>query len=772
MPYWPQTKIACVIRQRDSLRTPRGIGFYLTALILVAVVPMVIITGVLVWRQSELQREGFERGLEQTALALSVAVDRQLFSYRVMLETLALSELLQRGEIDQFYQQAKQVSDGSGAIFISLFSSDGRQLFNTLQPAGRTLPTPFKDPRVQLDDPDRPPVGDPTFLKRTFETKAATYSDLTYGLVAGRLIFLVNVPVMRDAKVAYVLNAAFGPEAMTRLLQENPIFRGVPAVIYDRKGFIVGRWQAADEYLGKRVRSYNQMKGKAVGSGSGTTLEGVKVYYAHATSSTTGWGVDVGSDRGAIEAQLKAIWGVGVALAALGLATGVLLALMLAGRLRKSITVLAESARTNAPPKLAGLETREVTDLKQALDSAAHVRETQAEERERRLVAEAREAEAKQASVMKDRFIAVLSHELRNPLASIRNCVALFRIAVERPGTPIKDMIEVLDRQSAHLTRLVNDLLDVSRISLQRLSLHKEHIDLRDAVQQAIETATPGLQARRHHLARNTPDHEVPVTGDLQRLSQVIANLLDNAAKFTPEGGNIEVALTKENGNALVAVKDSGRGIERSALNEIFLPFGQSERPATEYAASGLGLGLAVSRSLAELHGGSLRVHSEGPGKGSEFVLALPLAEDGRATVPARAEPDLRPIGKKVLVVDDNADAANGTAMLLKQFGCETRVAYDGETGLRLVAEWQPDVLLLDIGMPHIDGYEVARRVRNTDLAKPPLVVALSGWGQDVDKERSMAAGFDSHLVKPVGAHELRSALSGDATNVRRAAIG
>src|SRR4051812_813328 len=252
--------------------TPRGIGYYLIALILLAVVPLVLISGVLIWRQSELQRDAFERSLLQTAHALSVAVDRQLNSYRVMLETLAESDSLARGDMPTFHRFSARAAQAHGAVFVSLFDRDGRQVFNTLRPAGEPLPTPFKDPRAQIEGPNKPPVGDPSYLRLALETGQPNVSDLTYGLVAGRLIFVVNLPVVRDGRVRYVLNAAFAPDVMTRLLQENPAFRGVPAVIFDRKGFIVGRWQGAEAYVGRRVSSFEEVKDRASGVGTGETL--------------------------------------------------------------------------------------------------------------------------------------------------------------------------------------------------------------------------------------------------------------------------------------------------------------------------------------------------------------------------------------------------------------------------------------------------------------------------------------------------------------------
>src|SRR5919201_1735477 len=322
---------------RDSAATEartRGIGFYLVALIMLAVVPLVVIAGVLVLRLAYLQRQAFEQSLTQTAVALSVAVDRQLDSYRVMLETLAQADELKLGRIDAFHALSTRAAAKHGALFVSLFDSDGNQIFNTLRPPGEPLPTPFRDPRVGADDPDRPPVGDPSALRRVLETGRAVNSDLLFGLVAGRLLFTMNVPVLENGKVAYVLNAAFTPDVMTKLLQDNPRFSGVPAVIFDRQGFIVGRWKDAEKFTGQRVGGWSFIRAQHADSGvnAGTTLEGIPVHYSFARSRNSGWGVNVGVERTAMESAARMSWIVGGTLAAAGLFLGVLLALLVASR--------------------------------------------------------------------------------------------------------------------------------------------------------------------------------------------------------------------------------------------------------------------------------------------------------------------------------------------------------------------------------------------------------------------------------------------------------
>jgi signal transduction histidine kinase/CheY-like chemotaxis protein len=586
--------------------------------------------------------------------------------------------------------------------------------------------------------------------------------------VAGRLIFIVNIPVWRDGKVAYVLNAAFAPDEMSRLLHESPQFRNVPAVIFDRNGFIVGRWQNADKFVGKRIAQHQleRLKNRDEGIGVGETLEGVQLYYSYARSPATGWGVSIGVERGAIEKEIQTNWIIAAALALGGLALGVLMAFLLASRLRRSIADLAEAAARSEPPRLSGLRTRELAQLERALNDAAAIREAQAQERESRLVAEARKAEAEEASRTKDHFIAVLSHELRNPLAPVRSAVHLLReLNKDRSDVRMNEIIDMLDRQSRQLTRLVSDLLDVSRISSGKIVLKRERVDLCAVARHAAESAMPGVEGRNHRLSCDMPQKPVKVMGDFARLSQVVSNLLDNAVKYTPRGGDIRLSVRVEAGLAVLSVEDSGCGIEPAMQPMLFSGLVRSpERDGQEQG--GLGLGLPLSRSLVELHGGTLEAYSEGKDKGTRFTMRIPLADEPQpeagdgitsdASVAPRSDERQR-----VLIVDDNVDAAVMLDRLLRALGHETLVANDGAAALTVARDFRPEVALIDIGMPGMDGYEVARHLRAMPANGSLRIVAVTGWGQESDRAKSKAAGFDMHLVKPVDAEQLAQAVAG-----------
>jgi PAS domain S-box-containing protein len=356
-------------------------------------------------------------------------------------------------------------------------------------------------------------------------------------------------------------------------------------------------------------------------------------------------------------------------------------------------------------------------------------------------------------------FLAMLAHELRNPLAPIRNALGI--MAVSKETSPqIAWSRDVIERQAAQLTRLVDDLLDVSRITRGKLRLQAEPMDLKVAVVRAIEGARPLVDRRKHRLHADFPAEPITINGDLTRITQVAVNLLNNAAKYTPEGGDIWVSIGKEGLDALLRVRDNGTGISPQVIDDIFDLFAQGER-TIDRSEGGLGIGLTLARRIVALHGGSIHAASEGPGKGAEFVVRLPRLdlESPERTGAANADIPEGMRGQSILVVDDNRDAASSTAMLLKMVGHDVEVAHDGEAALRRVAQRSFDVILLDIGLPGMSGYEVARHLRARPEGQGVKIFAMTGYGQESDKQRSLASGFDGHLVKPVMPADLFSLL-------------
>jgi signal transduction histidine kinase/ActR/RegA family two-component response regulator len=360
------------------------------------------------------------------------------------------------------------------------------------------------------------------------------------------------------------------------------------------------------------------------------------------------------------------------------------------------------------------------------------------------------------ADQRKDEFLATLAHELRNPLAPIRTSLEILRLAGDDPAKA-RMAREIMQRQMNQMVRLVDDLLDLSRINTGKLAIRKAAFDLRDAVRDAIETVSPFLETRRHQLDVHLPDEAVIVDGDRTRLAQVFSNLINNSAKYTDPGGHISITLEREGEAASIHVRDDGIGLSQEALATIFEMFVQVDR-SLDRTQAGLGVGLTLARQLVELHGGRIEARSAGKGKGSEFVVHLPASD-----APAR-EPSI-PMriqgsgthARRVLLADDNEDFAQSLGQLLSSRGHDVRVVHDGAEAIEAAREFKPDIAFLDIGMPKVHGYEVARRLRALPATASCYLVAVTGWGQEDDRNRAREAGFDKHLVKPVDPAEVEA---------------
>jgi signal transduction histidine kinase len=361
----------------------------------------------------------------------------------------------------------------------------------------------------------------------------------------------------------------------------------------------------------------------------------------------------------------------------------------------------------------------------------------------------------------KDEFLATLAHELRNPLAPLRNALAILKLA-GADGKAAAQAREMMDRQLTQMVRLVDDLLDVSRITTGKLSLRLEPTELQRVLRGAVDTVMPFIEARRHVLTVTLPPQPVWVMGDATRLAQVFSNLLHNAAKFTAPAGRIEVTGERAGDQVTVRVVDNGIGIASEQLGLVFEMFVQADQ-SLERTHAGLGVGLTLARRLVELHGGTLEATSAGLGRGSQFIVRLPLAPDG-VDGPARASPAAAggdTSGRRVLIVDDNQDFANSLALILRAMNNDVRVAHDGATALALARDWRPEVGFLDIGLPRINGYDLARRLRENPVTTAMTLIAVTGWGQEKDRRRAFEAGFDQHLVKPVEPNRVLDILAG-----------
>jgi signal transduction histidine kinase len=401
------------------------------------------------------------------------------------------------------------------------------------------------------------------------------------------------------------------------------------------------------------------------------------------------------------------------------------------------------------------VSTRSMTS---AVLAALRARHRQYEIRDQLEAQRLSEQALRDADKRKDEFLATLAHELRNPLAPIRTGLEVLSMlppgAEQAPG-----LREMMQRQLRMLVKLIDDLLDVSRIATGKVAIQRERVDMRDVVDAAVEGSQPAISGGRHHLSIRRPAHPVSVKGDPVRLAQVVGNLIHNAAKYTPQGGHITVEVASGPGEAVVRVTDDGVGIPEPMLEHVFDLFAQVDR-TLDRSQGGLGIGLSLVRRLVELHGGTVSAESRGLGLGSTFTIRLPLGESKPAERTASASyDDGQTRGVRVLVVDDNVDAADALATALRLEGHQARVAYSCELALQAAAEFKPEAVVCDVGLPKMDGHEVARRLRCDPHQAGTVLVAVTGWGTEEDKRRTRDAGFDFHLTKPVGLEHVQEIL-------------
>ncbi|HEY2336105.1 MAG TPA: ATP-binding protein [Burkholderiales bacterium] len=722
-----------------------------TGLILLVIATAVPLLAVALFASAMLvghEESNFVTAVKDRNRAFMAAVDAELKGTIVTLKALSASRMLANDDLAGFHQTlvAALATQGSW-INVVLLDPDGRQVINAAVPWGTPLPQyPTQPDSVrEVVSTLRPAVG---------------------GLVVGGGFFTkrpsipVRVPVVRGGHLVYILSAILDPEAFQTLIANQRLPEGWASGLADANGLLIARvpartigTQASPDYLAA-TRSARE------GWYRGRTLDGTDTFTAHTASDLSGWTVGF-----AIPSELvlggsrRAAWLMGAGVL-LSLAAALGLALYLGRRIARPMNAIAAAAQTlgtSARPLEVKTRIREVAELAGALIDASN--EIQRRDAELRQTA----ADLQRADANKSQFLALLSHELRNPLAPLLNGLTLLRMRHPQAGAETQQMME---RQVGHLRRLIDDLLDVSRIDRGKLELRRARIAVDSVVRNAIDTAKPAIEAKSHALVVRYAPEALYVEGDPVRLSQVVANLLNNAAKFTAAGGRIEIVTRAEAGRAVVSVKDNGVGFAPADAKRMFEMFVQLD-PGRQHGAGGLGLGLTLVRSLVEMHGGAIEAQSAGPGLGAEFVMRLPLAaaaaEDD--TAPQAALRPAAPARGRVLVVDDNVDAADSLAQILRLEGFEVRAAYDGENALHAAAELRPDVAFLDLNMPGMSGYHLASRMRSQQWGRALRLVALTGMGQKADLAATRGAGFDAHLTKPAAAEDVLRLAAG-AENV------
>ncbi|HYE90430.1 MAG TPA: ATP-binding protein [Terriglobales bacterium] len=723
---------------------------HLVILVLAVLLPSLIfigVMGVLFWRH---QRAVYDRQYLDRVRALATAVDREQEGHARALQVLGQSLALQRGDLALFYEQAQRVAaDHRAWDSVVLAEPTGAQVFNLRRPFGTPLP---------------PVALDPAFLAAAAGSGRPMMSPLVTGSVSHTQVTVLVVPVRRGRVVTHLLMAVLEPRVWLDLLARQPNPPGATMTLLDQNRIIVARTLNHERWVGKppspglsdNVQRAPELAARNVG------LEGRLFYSAHSRLPFSGWTLATGVPADIVERELRES-AIAMAVAALlMLALAIALALVFGRRIARPVAELARSvARFGAgepATPLAATGVDEVAAVARAFNEAAK-RLSARETAER-----AARAEAETANRMKDEFLAILSHELRTPINAVFGWARMLRSG----GPAAKNLahgLEVIERNAASQVRLIEDLLDVSRIASGKMRLDVRLVDVRAAIEGALEAVRHAAHAKEIRLDAVLDPHAGPVAGDLDRLRQVVWNLLSNAIKFTPKGGRVQVRLARVGSRVQIVVADTGPGIPPELLPHVFERFRQGDSTSTRTQA-GLGLGLALVKHIVELHGGDVRAETA-DGSGAVFTVELPLSLAatpalGHAPHPTAALdgpplPSVSLAGVRVLLVDDDRDALDLFRSVLEPLGAETRTAASTAEALRLFAEWRPTVLLSDIEMPGQDGYALIAAIRTfagEDGGNVPAA-AVTAYGRVEDRVRLLEAGYNMHLPKPVEPAEL-----------------
>jgi signal transduction histidine kinase/ActR/RegA family two-component response regulator len=719
-----------------------------------SLVPLLVFAAVAVVQQVENQRATIERETLGRAVSAMSAIDAKLRGSITMLEALATSQNLQNGDLRAFHEEARRIlATQPDWLNLGLVTRDRRQLMDAILPFGENAP-----------------FGDDSAFDLAVSTGKPAIGDVQSGTAVRQPSVRVRVPVAIDGTVRYVLSAPLKPSSFVDLLRAQGIESDWAIGLADRNKHFVARVPEVAPGTSVSESFQAELGGAPQGWFRGRTLDGRDAYTAYVRSPLSGWSLGIAVPDSTVEAGTWHAFVIagGGALGALVFA--LVFAWLLARRIEAPIAGLARASvamgRGDEIEVEASGRIEEVSRLQEAFREASLAVRQRQQLAERANAALEREQQALRASdTAKDQFIAMLSHELRNPLGALTAAMHLLKIAKLTDPVAVRAG-DVAERQTKQMARLVEDLLDISRIVSGKANLQLECFDLGETTRQLFDAWRAGGRFTSHEATLDV--QSVTVYADRARMEQMLANLLENAIKFSPPGRAIRVSIREENADAVLCVDDDGDGIEPDALPGIFDLFSQGEQGLAR-RKGGLGIGLAIVKRLAELQGATVEASSPGAGKGSRFTVRLPVAE-----VVEHTATDARPVERiaaggprRFLVIEDNDDMRQMLRMTLALDGSEVRDAHDGMSGLTHAALEKPDVVLIDVGLPDIDGYEVARRLRTQPDGGDPLLIALTGYGQEEDRRRATEAGFDAHLTKPVTPERLREAIL-DVTMRRR----
>jgi signal transduction histidine kinase/CheY-like chemotaxis protein len=709
---------------------------HLLVLTLGTLLPMVVFALIALGLLAERERALFERGAKERTLALLTAIDAELGNAITALQALAASRHLDAHELREFHRDALRVLPTQpGWTSVALADTAAAQLLRVPDEFGDRLPA----------------LAERRSFEQVLKSGRPAVRPLTLDAASGRYEFGARVPVVRFGKIQYVLSAAIDARKIGALLEAQRLPAGWAGAVVDHERRVVAQTGAPKAPPGQAAPEAMRAALDGVPEG---WFQAADLYTAFSRSALSGWTVAMTIPAAVVETGLgRAAWtttlGVVVALIA-----ALLLAAGLGHRIAAPIGALASVAKAlsagqpAALPNPGGVE--EIREVGRALVEAANA-------------VRAREHALRTADRAKDEFLAMLSHELRNPLGALANAAHVLRQVAPRDETAMR-AIDIVGRQVQHMTRLVEDLLDVSRVTRGKISLSREPLDLARAVEGVV---------REWRAAGRLGSHEVRtaltpawVRADAARIEQIVSNLLGNAIKYTPAGGKVLLAVRRERNHALLIVRDTGMGLSPELAGRVFELFVQGER-SLDRSLGGLGIGLTMVKRLAELHGGTAVAESEGQGRGAVFTVSLPAIE-----APALAEPSAPPLEPaahrlhKILLIEDNDDARRTLSLALQMSGHQVYAAPDGRAGIETADKVDPEVAVIDIGLPGINGYQVGESLRKAPAHEAMVLIALTGYGQPDSLRRAREAGFDEYITKPIEPERLMRLI--DAARVRR----
>jgi signal transduction histidine kinase/CheY-like chemotaxis protein len=699
------------------------------------------------------QHDSAIQRIESSVRLSAMVIDSDTRRAEAVLRALGGSSALNDGDLRRFDAEARAVNAGPGA-WIILYDLAGQQLVNTRHVFGKPLPV----------RPDRDQ------LARLHATGKAHVSGMRWGVELQNNFVMVEVPVVTRTGKRLVIGQAFSPDFFNRAFAGTAIPATWRVMVLDASGTVIARSHRAAQFIGRPAMPELVAAIRSTPSGAlrHFTRENAEVYDVYTQISGSHWSIVVGAPVAEIN---HAIWD-GITAIAIGLvialAAALTLTVLTGRRLVHFVGGASQAARLlgrgEQVEALAPSSIVELDELNEAILEAsgrlqAEVRSRADAEHERNdllvLEKEAR-ARAEEQNAAKDEFLAMLGHELRNPLSAVASAVHILDSERTVDATLLARARTVLRRQTDHLRKLVDDLLEVNRALMGKLTLEKSAVDLGDAVRRCVDTLQSGGRTQQFEFQLDV----VPalVDADPTRLVQIIDNILDNAVKYSPDGGRVEVALRHVDGFAELVVRDSGIGIAPELLPKVFTMFVQGKQ-SLQRVQGGLGIGLSLVRRLVEMHGGAVAIDSAGAGQGASVTVRLPLLADQAPLTPEAGAP-AELARRRVLLIEDNEDARDMMAVLLEMLSCEVAAAATGPQGLALAAQWRPELAFIDIGLAGMDGYAIARALRADPATAQIALIALTGYGSADDRQRAFDAGFQHHFTKPISIEQLELMLS------------